>query len=116
LVVDDFVFGRFGDEETYTGILTILGYSATVLIGVQSGHLLRSGMRPVGKIVVLVLAGLGCLLGGWIWETYLGFPIIKHIWTSSYTLWAADGASCCWQRSIPSSMSQASNDGRFRSS
>jgi len=89
LVVDDFIFGRFSDEETYTGILTILGYSATVLMGVLSGHLLRSGMRPVGKIAALVLAGLGCLLGGWIWETYLGFPIIKHIWTSSYALWAA---------------------------
>ncbi len=89
LVVDDFIFGGFSDEEAYTGILTVLGYSATVLMGVLSGHLLRSGLRPVGKIAVLVLAGLGCLLGGWVWHAHLGFPIIKHIWTSSYALWAA---------------------------
>ena len=89
LVVDDFVFGRFSDEEAYTGILTVLGYSATVLMGVLSGHMLRSGLRPVGKIAVLVLTGLSCLLGGWIWHAHLGFPIIKHIWTSSYALWAA---------------------------
>ncbi len=93
LVVDDYVFGRFSDEEAYTGILTVLGYAATVLMGVLSGHLLRSGMPPARKIGVLVLAGLVGLGGGWVWHAWLGFPIIKHIWTSSYALWAA-GWSC----------------------
>jgi predicted acyltransferase len=87
--VDNFFFGRFSDEEPYTGILTIMGYAATVLMGAQAGHLLRSGIRPAGKIAVLALAGLGCVLGGLFWSTCLGFPIIKHIWTSSYALWAA---------------------------
>ncbi|MBN1342998.1 MAG: DUF5009 domain-containing protein [Phycisphaerae bacterium] len=89
VVVDNWIFGGFSDEEAYTGILTILGYGATVLIGVQSGHLLRSGMHPGAKIGVLVLAGVGCLIGGLVWATYLGFPVIKHIWSSSYVLWAA---------------------------
>src|SRR5204863_3571919 len=31
---------------------------------------------------------LGCLAAGWVWAEYLGFPIIKHIWTSSMALWA----------------------------
>jgi len=37
----------------------------------------------------LVAMGLACLAGGWAWAEWLGFPIIKHIWTSSMTLWAA---------------------------
>jgi predicted acyltransferase len=31
--------------------------------------------------------GIGCLAAGWVWG--YEFPIIKHIWTSSMTLWAA---------------------------
>ncbi len=89
VVVDSFIFGGFSDEQAYTGVLTILGYSATVLMGVMSGHLLRSGLQPLGKLAVLVVAGVGCLIGGLIWANWLGFPIIKHIWTSSYALWAA---------------------------
>jgi predicted acyltransferase len=33
--------------------------------------------------------GVLCLTGGWIWAKWLGFPFIKHIWTSSMVLWAA---------------------------
>lgn len=88
IVVDAWVFGRF-NEQAYAGMMSIVGGSATVLIGVLSGHLLRSKMRPVAKIGVLALAGVGCMVGGLIWAEYLGFPIVKRIWTSSYALWAA---------------------------
>ena len=89
VAVDSWIFGRLSDEQAYTGILTVLGYASTVLIGVLSGHLLRSSIRPVAKIAALVLAGVGCMIGGLIWATYLWFPVIKHIWTSSYVLWSA---------------------------
>ena len=59
---------------------------ATVLLGVMAGHLLRSGKRPWAKVGWLVAAGVGCLILGRAWGR--AFPIIKHIWTSTYVLWA----------------------------
>ncbi len=87
--LDSLIMGSHNNTESYTGFLTIMGYAATVLIGVMAGHLLRSGLRPLAKVAVLVLSSLGCFIGGWLWATYLGFPIIKHCWSSSYVLWAA---------------------------
>jgi predicted acyltransferase len=60
-----------------------------VLLGVLAGHLLRSRAATWLKIAMLTLIGLGCLATGWAWAEYGGFPIIKHIWTSSMVLWAA---------------------------
>ena len=88
MVVDAWVFGQFNDTD-YAGILHIVGCSATILMGVMAGHLLRSEMQPRAKIAVLVLAGAGCMIAGLIWAEYLGLPVVKRIWTSSYALWAA---------------------------
>jgi len=89
LAVDDLILRNFGDGISYTWILSSLGFGATTLLGVQAGNLLRSGLSPVAKVLRLVAWGVGCLAAGWIWENYLGFPLIKHIWTSSMVLWAA---------------------------
>ena len=89
LAVDDFVLRQFSGGSSYTWVLSSMGFGATTLMGVLSGHLLRSALAPVAKVVWLTLIGLGCLAGGWIWAEWLGFPIIKHIWTSSMVLWAA---------------------------
>jgi predicted acyltransferase len=88
LAVDEYVFGKFRDGTTYTWLLSGMTFSATVLLGVLSGHVLRSRLSPIARVFVLVAIGLGCLAGGWIWAEYLGLPIIKHIWTSSMALWA----------------------------
>ena len=89
LAVDNFVLRQFGDGSSYTWVLSSMGFAATTLLGVLSGHLLRATIAPVAKIIWLTLIGLGCLVGGWAWAEWLGFPIIKHIWTSSMVLWAA---------------------------
>jgi predicted acyltransferase len=89
MAVDEFVLGRFRDGTTYTWILSSMTFAATVLLGVQAGHLLRSRLGAAAKFLLLVCAGLVCLGGGWLWAERLDFPIIKHIWTSSMTLWAA---------------------------
>jgi predicted acyltransferase len=89
LTVDEFVLGRFRDGTTYTWVLSGMGFAATTLLGVQAGHLLRSRMAPLPKLLWLMVAGLACLAGGWAWAEWLHFPIIKHIWTSSMALWAA---------------------------
>jgi predicted acyltransferase len=89
LAVDEFVLGRFRDGTTYTWILSGMTFTATVLLGVFSGQVLRSNLSSWLKVVVLTGLGLVCLGAGWAWAQWLGFPIVKHIWTSSMTLWSA---------------------------
>jgi len=87
LYVDDMILGRFRDGTTYAWILGSLGFAASVLLGVQAGHVLKSKeTTPQFKLYALMGAGVGCLAVGWMWS--LWFPIIKHIWTSSMVLWA----------------------------
>jgi predicted acyltransferase len=86
MYIDEALLGRFRDGTNYTWILSSLGFAATVLMGVLSGHLLRSKLPDKRKVLLLAGAGLGCLLGGWLWG--FSFPIIKHIWTSSMVLWS----------------------------
>jgi predicted acyltransferase len=89
LAVDEMILGRFRDGTHYTWILSSMTFTATVLLGVMSGHILQSNWsRPV-KFFWLVVLGLGSLAGGWAWANWLGLPIIKHLWTSSMALWAA---------------------------
>jgi predicted acyltransferase len=88
LAVDRYVLGRFVDGTTYTWVLSGMTFSATVLLGVFSGHILRSSWSDVRKVGALALLGILCLGTGWAWANWLGFPIIKHIWTSSMVLWA----------------------------
>lgn len=88
--VEQFVTGRFidGTNPPYTWVLSGMTFSATVLLGVFAGHVLRSRLPAWGRVGVLMLLGAACLAGGWVWAELLGFPIIKHIWTSSMVLWA----------------------------
>jgi len=86
MYIDKTLLGHFQDGTTYTWILSSLGFGATVLMGVLSGHLLRSKLPGHRKALALAGAGLACLAGGWVWS--FAFPIIKHIWTSSMVLWS----------------------------
>ena len=88
LSVDQFILGKFRAQNSYTWVLSSLGFAATVLLGVQSGHLLRSRLSPWTRVLALTILGMICLVSGWIWATWFNFPIIKHIWTSSMVLWA----------------------------
>ncbi|MFV2068655.1 MAG: acyltransferase family protein [Pirellulales bacterium] len=91
LAIDEFILGRFRDGTSYTWILSGLGFAATVLLGVLSGHVLRMTVRPIAKVLVLFGAGLLCLSLGWAWGNLpspVQFPIIKHLWTSSMVLWS----------------------------
>ncbi len=91
LTVDQWVLGRFidGTNPPYTWVLSGMTFTATTLLGVLAGHLLRSRFSSLMKFVWLALLAAICLGAGWAWAEYLHFPIIKHIWTSSMTLWAA---------------------------
>ncbi|MHC4460686.1 MAG: acyltransferase family protein [Planctomycetota bacterium] len=91
-----------GTDPPYTWILSSMTFGCTVMLGVMAGHLLRSQIAGPGKVFVLCALGIGCvafgsLWGGWffgIGKFYFGlFPIIKHLWTSSFVLFSA--GLCC---------------------
>ena len=65
------------------GILSTMGALATTLFGVLTGNLLRREDRtPIEKVADLFIAGICCVIVGWIWNAW--FPINKSLWTSSY--------------------------------
>jgi len=84
---DETILRSFRDGTTYTWILSGLTFAASVILGVMGGHILKSGRTQNEKVLYLIGAGVASLAVGWLWSFH--FPIIKHIWTSSMTLWAA---------------------------
>ena len=86
LWLDRQILGRFSDGSHYVWILSGLGFTATVLLGVMCGHLLRSPRSEGGKAAILLALGVGSLATGRVWGFW--FPINKHIWSSSMVLWA----------------------------
>jgi predicted acyltransferase len=67
------------------GVASTLPAACSILLGVFAGYWLRSDRSGRKKSLGLALAGVACLALGGLWS--LSFPIIKHIWTSSYVLW-----------------------------
>ncbi len=92
MYIDKLILGRFRDGTTYTWILSGMAFGATVLLGVFSGQLLRTGMASWKKVGSLVVIGVACLGLGWAWsQPWLGSwrcPINKHLFSSSMVLWA----------------------------
>ena len=66
------------------GILHTIPAIGTTLIGLMTGHWLRT--RRSGEIIIAGLAGFGVcgLIAGQAWN--LSFPINKNLWTSSFVL------------------------------
>ena len=58
------------------------------LLGGLIGQRLKSYQKPDKRCSIeLLIAGITCLLLGWIWS--FSFPIIKDLWSPSFILWAA---------------------------
>jgi len=73
----------YGDNE---GIISTLPAICTVLMGSLAGYWLRCDRTGSRKAAALAIAGLACVVVGYLWGFI--FPIIKIIWTSSYTLFS----------------------------
>jgi predicted acyltransferase len=88
--IERFVMRSFidGTKPPYTWVLSSMVFAATTLLGVFAGHILRADWSKGQKFFTLAALGLACLAGGYAWSHWGGFPIIKHIWTSSMVLWA----------------------------
>jgi len=97
--IDRMILGRFRDgsmlTETgldfgkyrYTWIISSLNFGVTVMTGVFAGQLLKSNLPKIKKFQYLVLGGIAMIAAGLLWG--LQMPIIKHIWTSSMTLFSS---------------------------
>jgi len=88
IYIDRVIFGSFidGTDPPYTWILSSMTFGCTVMLGVMAGHLLRSDKVGIRKVLWLLAAGGGCIVAGLLWN--LCFPIIKHLWTSSFVLFS----------------------------
>jgi predicted acyltransferase len=68
------------------GVLSTLTAACSVLLGVFAGYWLKSERRAGTKALGLLMGGILGLGIGYLWG--LVFPVIKHIWTSPYVVWA----------------------------
>jgi predicted acyltransferase len=86
--IDRVVFGKhvWAQAKVYDpeGILSTIPAVATTLIGVLTGHWLRTKESAYEKVSGLFVAGAVCVAVGWAWNAF--FPINKALWTSSYVL------------------------------
>ena len=81
------------------GLLSTLPAIATTLFGIVAGLWLGASAPANRKAAVLMIAGVAGVALGHLWD--LVFPINKNIWTSSYVIFTAGGASlllglCYW--------------------
>ena len=67
------------------GILSTFTAFSTTLIGVLTGHWLRTRHSPERKIMGLLIAGLTGVILGHIWGKF--FFISRNIWTSSFVIY-----------------------------
>ncbi len=68
--------------------LSFIPTLATMMLGVWSGEWLKSSRSTSEKLRGLVIAGIALTLGGLIFQWLHLCPIVKRIWTSSYTLYS----------------------------
>jgi heparan-alpha-glucosaminide N-acetyltransferase len=79
---------RFLFNEGGWSTLSFIPTLATMILGLLTGEWLRSDKSTAEKLRGLVIGGAGLLLLGWLWQ-WLGLcPIVKRVWTSSYTLYS----------------------------
>jgi heparan-alpha-glucosaminide N-acetyltransferase len=68
--------------------LSFIPTLATMMLGTWTGAWLKSGATPQRKLRGLVVWGLGLTLAGLVLQWLHVCPIVKRIWTSSYTLYS----------------------------
>lgn len=77
----------FAPWYTYTWLLSSLNFIVTVLTGTLAGELLRTKHSGNRKTLYLLIGGAAMTIVGWLLNVVA--PVIKHIWSSSFTLVAA---------------------------
>jgi predicted acyltransferase len=86
IYLDHLILGRFQDGTSYSWILSSLVFGVTVMMGAFAGMWLRTNRNGGVKAIGLLVAGAVSIGAGLLWG--LVFPIIKHLWTSSFVLFS----------------------------
>ncbi len=68
--------------------LSFIPTLGTMILGLIAGGVLRSPRRPSDRVRWLVAAGLAGLASGWLVGALGICPVVKRIWTPSFTLWS----------------------------
>lgn len=84
IYLDHLILGGFQDGTSYSWILSSMVFGVTVMMGAFAGMWLRTNRSGSAKAVGLIAAGAVSIGAGLLWG--LVFPIIKHLWTSSFVL------------------------------
>jgi len=86
MYVEKAVMGRFIGWGAYTWIISSINFGASVMVGVFAGYMMQSLRSKMKKIQSFILVGILLILLGEFWDIW--HPIIKHIWTGSFVLFA----------------------------
>jgi predicted acyltransferase len=73
--------------------------TATILIGVLCGELLRGKSSQAVKLAVLSAAGVAGLAAGLAVEKWVPIPMVKRLWTTSFALYAG-GWTCLFMAAM----------------
>ncbi len=84
IYIDHLILGGFQDGTSYSWILSSMVFGVTVMTGAFAGVWLRTDRNGLVKAAGLIIAGAVSIVAGLLWG--LVFPIIKHLWTSSFVL------------------------------
>jgi predicted acyltransferase len=85
-------FRKYDGDHDPEGILSTLPATASCLLGIFAGRLLKNAAVPSRKKVKwLLILGVAGVVLGFLWG--IQFPVVKKIWTSSYVLVAAGYSS-----------------------
>jgi predicted acyltransferase len=88
LIGEKNIYKGFGIPFDPEGLLSSYPSMATILLGYITGQLFKSTSSKLDYIKSMVPYGIIFAFLGIVWH-YLGFPLNKPLWTSSYVLWTA---------------------------
>jgi predicted acyltransferase len=80
---------RFEFNDGGYATLNFVPSLATMIFGLMAGELLRSCQSYPRKLAILCLAGIGGIVAGSVLDLSGLCPIVKRIWTPSWTLFSA---------------------------
>jgi heparan-alpha-glucosaminide N-acetyltransferase len=96
---DQWFLNRFPREKPFVfnggGYLTLsfIPTLATMIFGLLAGGLLKSEKPGAEKVRILLITGMACLIVGWMLGVLGICPVVKRIWTPSWTIYSAGW--CC---------------------
>jgi predicted acyltransferase len=68
--------------------LSFIPTLGTMILGLIAGGVLRSAREPAARVRWLVSAGVIAVTAGWLLGALGICPVVKRIWTPSFTLWS----------------------------